>query len=105
MDDDTDIQKGAKVTLRTGGAEMTVLTRSQNLAYCSWEEDGVVRQGTFTLDTLQLASLAPGEALLRRTPVSAQAPVTALAPPAPDVEAPDVEPPAASPEAEPPESA
>jgi uncharacterized protein YodC (DUF2158 family) len=95
-DNENDIQKGAKVVLRSGGAEMTVQTRSQNLAYCSWEEDGVVRQGTFTLDTLQLASLAPGDALLRRTPMSAQPSVAALAPP------PDTEDPAPPPAGDPP---
>lgn len=98
-DDDTDIQKGAKVVLRSGGAEMTVQTRSQNLAYCSWEENGVLRHGTFTLDTLQLASLAPGEALLRRAPIPAPAPVAALMP------QPDTEAPPASPTSEPPEAA
>jgi uncharacterized protein YodC (DUF2158 family) len=77
-DNDSDIQKGAKVVLRSGGAEMTVQTRSQNLAYCSWEEDGVMREGTFTLDALRLASLAPGEALTRESPVPAQDPVVAL---------------------------
>jgi uncharacterized protein YodC (DUF2158 family) len=90
MDDEDhsdDIQKGAKVMLRSGGAEMTVQSRSQNLAYCSWEEDGLMRQGTFTLDTLQVASLAPGDALLRRTSMSAQPSVAALGPPA-DTETP-----------------
>lgn len=96
--DDSEIQKGAKVVLRSGGAEMTVQTCSQNLAYCSWEEDGKVQHGTFTLDTLRLVSLAPGEALLRRTPMPAQAPVAALMP-QPDTEAPSA--PASS---EPPEA-
>lgn len=100
MDSDgTDIQKGAKVVLRSGGAEMTVQTRSQNLAYCSWEEDGVLRHGTFTLDALQLASLAPGEALMRRAPVPAQEPVVALMP------QPAAEEPSKSPASEPPEAA
>ena len=98
-DDKDEIQKGAKVVLRSGGAEMTVQSRSQNLAYCSWEEDGVMRQGTFTLDTLQVASLAPGDALLRRTAMSAQPSAAALAPP------PDTEFPAPPPAGDPPTAA
>ena len=80
MNDEADIQSGAKVMLHSDGPEMTVQTRSQNLAYCSWEEDGVLRHGTFTLDSLKLVSLPAGEALMRRTPMPAQAPVSALSP-------------------------
>jgi uncharacterized protein YodC (DUF2158 family) len=87
VQDDSEIQAGAKVVLRSGGAEMIVQTRSQNLVYCHWEEDEVLQHGTFTVDSLQLVSLAAGDALLRRTPMSAQPSLAALAP-ANDAEAP-----------------
>ena len=81
VDDDSEIQAGAKVTLLSGGPEMTVQARSLNLVYCSWEQDEEQRHGTFTLDSIQLVSLAPGDALLRRAPMPAQAPPVAFAPP------------------------
>lgn len=80
MNDANDIQQGSKVVLRSGGAEMIVLSRSQNLAVCSWEEDGVMRQGTFELVTLKPADLPAGEPLLREAPIPAQEPVVALMP-------------------------
>jgi uncharacterized protein YodC (DUF2158 family) len=98
VQEDSDIQSGAQVVLRSGGPDMTVQTRSQNLAYCNWVEDGVLHHGTFTVDSLQVVSLAAGDALLRRTPMSAQAPVAALILPA------DGEPPATPPTGDPAEA-
>lgn len=53
---------GDLVALRTGGPTMSVLARSQNLAYCAWNRDGRVHYGTFDVASLQLveAGTSPG---------------------------------------------
>ena len=56
MSTEGDIQIGAKVVLRGGGPEMTVLARSHNLVYCSWKEGEEVRQGAFRFDSVERAS-------------------------------------------------
>lgn len=52
------IQVGDVVSLRAGGPPMTVQARSLNLAYCAWQVEGRLYQGTFEVNGLRL--LHPG---------------------------------------------
>ena len=47
------IEAGDKVELKGGGPVMTVRARSQNLAYCAWEVEGRLYQGTFEIGSLR----------------------------------------------------
>jgi uncharacterized protein YodC (DUF2158 family) len=48
------IQVGDVVALRAGGPPMTVQARSLNLAYCAWQVEGRLHQGTFEVSGLRL---------------------------------------------------
>lgn len=51
---------GDRVSLRTGGPVMAVQARSQNLAYCAWQNDGRLHYGTFEVAGLCLVGESPG---------------------------------------------
>jgi uncharacterized protein YodC (DUF2158 family) len=61
----SDIQSGDTVVLKSGGPVMSVQARSQNLAYCSWFDGGILHHGTFAVDALQPDAVAPAAAALR----------------------------------------
>ncbi|MDB5897694.1 MAG: putative small protein [Ramlibacter sp.] len=69
MPDATDLVTGDTAVLKSGGPVMTVQARSQNLAYCSWFEDGKLHHGTFSVDSLQRQPVAPAAVL--RDPANA----------------------------------
>lgn len=87
MSAEGDIQIGTNVMLRGGGPEMTVLTRSHNLVYCTWKEGEEMRQGAFRLDSVERAP-RPAHRLLPGPPEPAEARVPPMASSADDGSAP-----------------
>ncbi|MBC5767010.1 hypothetical protein [Ramlibacter albus] len=70
MEHPASIKAGQVVALHGSSALLTVRTISGDYAYCEWEEQGILRQGTFLLSQLDRVpdEIAVAHRLLPRQP-------------------------------------